>query len=255
VFVAVIVIMLACLAVLLITINEPKLAKLAAEESKKLGIDVDTKDDSNSGDRKMSSGEKCSLIFLLASVFLWFFGYNAITTAFSKYARIYWGLEGGLFAYALIVAQAAALIAFIPVGIFASKFGRKRIILIGITLLTISFASGALFKEFSPIVLALFAMAGIGWASINVNSYPMVVEMSKGSNVGKYTGFYYTFSMLSQVLTPIFSGFLMQHVGYHILFPYGAVFAALSFLTMLMVRHGDSKPDRIKGIEAFDSDD
>ena len=87
-------------------------------------------------------------------------------------------------------------------------------------------------------------MIGVSWAAINVNSYPMVVELSKGSNVGRYTGFYYTFSMAAQIVTPILSGWLLEHVGYHTLFPYAGVMVGTSLFTMLAVRHGDSLPDR-----------
>jgi MFS family permease len=71
----------------------------------------------------------------------------------------------------------------------------------------------------------------------------MVVEMSKGSDVGKYTGFYYTFSMAAQITTPLVSGFLIDKVsiGYRILFPYAVLFSLLSFVTMSLVKHGDRK--------------
>ena len=151
------------------------------------------------------------------------------------------------------MAQGAAIVAFLPMGAFASRYGRKKTILCGVALLTVSFGSAALFRTFSPVILALFALAGIAWAAINVNSYPMVVELSKGTDIGKYTGYYYTFSMLAQVMTPILSGFLLEHVGYHTLFPYGAVFVALSFVTMLCVKHGDSRPEQKKSrLEAFE---
>ena len=100
------------------------------------------------------------------------------------------------------------------------------------------------------------ALAGIGWATINVNSYPMVVEMASSGDVGKYTGLYYTFSMTAQVITPILSGVLLEHVSYRTLFPYAVVFAALAFCTMSQVRHGDSKPIQKKSmLENFDVDD
>jgi predicted MFS family arabinose efflux permease len=88
------------------------------------------------------------------------------------------------------------------------------------------------------------SFTGIGWSAINVNSYPMVVEMSRSSDVGKYTGYYYTFSMAAQIFTPILSGFLLENVSYRTLFPYSVVFSLLSLCTMLMVRHGDSKPPK-----------
>ena len=104
----------------------------------------------------------------------------------------------------------------------------------------------------------LFGLVGIGWAAINVNSFPMVVEMSSGADVGKYTGIYYAFSMAAQITTPLLSGLLIDKLGfgYNILFPYAVVFSTLAFITMLFVRHGDSKPVAKKTmLEHFDVED
>ena len=83
----------------------------------------------------------------------------------------------------------------------------------------------------------------------------MVVEMCKGSDIGKFTGLYYTFSMTAQIVTPIVAGWLLENVGYKTLFPYSAVFVALSYVTMCFVRHGDNKIEAKVGLEAFDIDD
>ena len=197
-----------------------------------------------------------SLVLILISVACWFMGYNAVTTAFSRYAQIYWGIQGGGFANCLLFATAAAILSYIPVGSIASRVGRKKTILGGVVLLASMFAIGAAVKEYHIWINGLFALVGVAWAAINVNSYPMVVEMSKGSDIGKFTGFYYTFSMAAQIVTPILSGFLLEHVGYFILFPYAAFFVVIAFFTMLFVRHGDSRPLPKKSrLEAFDVDD
>ena len=101
----------------------------------------------------------------------------------------------------------------------------------------------------------VFALVGLAWASINVNSLPMVVEMCKGSDIGKFTGYYYTASMAAQVATPMVSGFLMDKFGMRILFPYAAIFVGLALVTMLFVKHGDSKPEAKKGLEALEGVD
>ena len=197
-----------------------------------------------------------SLIFLLLSVAFWFMGYNAVTTAFSKYAQTYWKMEGGEFAYSLLIGTGAAIVSYIPVGIVATKLGRKKTILFGTALLTVLFGAACLFTTFNPVINIMFALVGIAWAAINVNSYPMVVEMGKGNDIGKFTGFYYTFSMAAQIFTPILSGALLEHVGYVTLFPYAALFTGLSFVTMLFVRHGDSKPAPASSkLEAYDTPD
>ena len=156
----------------------------------------------------------------------------------------------------LMIAQVAAILTYIPVGIIASRVGRKKTILAGVVMLAVSFGAAMFLKSFEGIIFFFFALAGVAWAFINVNSYPMVVEMSQGADVGKYTGYYYTFSMTAQILTPVLSGALMEHIGYHTLFPYAAICVAISFVTMLFVRHGDSRPQPAKSkLEAFDLDD
>lgn len=197
-----------------------------------------------------------SLNFILASIFLWFTAYNAVTTAFSRYASRVWGLQGGSFANALMVAMGAAIISFIPIGIISSHIGRKKTIMAGIILMSLSYLAGFMFIEYSPLINVVFAFTGIGWAAINVNSYPMVVEMSKSGDVGKYTGLYYTFSMSAQIMTPILSGFLLENVSYRTLFPYSVVFSIFSLITMLQVKHGDSRPPKKKSaLEHYDVDD
>ena len=193
-----------------------------------------------------------SLLFILASVFFWFFGYNAVTSAFSRYAEQ--ELQGN-FALVLMICTVAAIVSYMPVGMIAQRIGRKRTILIGIVMLGTAFFAGIFFHSVSPLLYIFFALAGMGWAFINVNSYPMVVELSKGSDVGKYTGYYYTVSMTAQIFTPILSNILMEHVGYRTLFPYAAFFVFASFVTMLFVRHGDARPVAKKGLEALDVDD
>ena len=139
----------------------------------------------------------------------------------------------------------------------ASKIGRKKTILAGVVMLTAAFAIAAFMRAGSSVLLmnVLFALAGIGWATINVNSFPMVVEMCSGADIGKYTGYYYTASMAAQIVTPIFSGYLMDQMGMVVLFPYAAAFVALAFVTMVFVRHGDTKIVAKKGLKALDIED
>ena len=156
----------------------------------------------------------------------------------------------------LLIATGAAIVSYLPVGIVATRIGRKKTILIGVALLASCFGGAAFFPQYHPLAILLFALVGVAWAAINVNSYPMVVEMSKCSDVGKFTGFYYTFSMAAQIATPILSGALLQYAGYWTLFPYAALCVALSFVTMLFVRHGDAKPlPPASKLEAFDTPD
>lgn len=246
-------IMLLGVAVLKLTVNEPKAVEKMKQDSQAMGIEWDNPTDleTTKGDGKLPKEYRKSLIFILLSVALWFMGYNAVTTAFSKYALVALDIPEGRSALILMVANIAAVISFIPVGIISSRVGRKKAILFGVILLTLVFGSAFFYRSFHPLMFLSFSLAGIAWATINVNSLPMVLEMSKGSNVGQYTGYYYTFSMAAQVITPIFSGFLLEYVSYYTLMPYAAGFIGMAFFTMLMVKHGDSKPPK-KILEAFE---
>ena len=245
-------IMLAALVVFMLTVRETEWAEEMQRDSITYGVEEGESDEC--GDRKLTKEETKSLIFLLLSIVLWFFGYNAVTSKYSVYASNILHKDYNL---TLIIAQAAAIIAYLPVGLIASKVGRKKTIQAGVIMLTVAFGVAAFMDAESPTMLmnAMFALAGIAWATINVNSFPMVVEMCSGGNVGKYTGFYYTASMAAQVATPMLSGFLMDKLGMRVLFPYAAAFVALAFATMLLVQHGDSKPVAKQGLEALEDMD
>lgn len=199
---------------------------------------------------------KRSMYFMLASIFLWFTAYNAVTTAFSRYTKVVWKMEGGSFANCLMVATVAAILSYIPIGNISAKIGRKKTIMGGVLLMAACYGGAIFAREYHPLVNVAFALIGVAWAAINVNSYPMIVAMSSGSDVGKFTGTYYTFSMAAQILTPVLSGFLLENVSYNTLFPYALFFSLMAFLTMTQVRHGDVKPQKKESIlENFDVDD
>ena len=249
-------IMLLALAVVMFCVNEPKL--VAEQEAYELANpDADQPEVTESG--ALPADVKKSLSFLLASIALWFIGYNGVTTWFSVYAQNTWGMTLGQANTCLTIATAGAIVSYIPIGSIASKVGRRKTICFGTLLLSASFFAAfgytLMSDSFSPVLYVLFVLVGLAWAAINVNSLPMVVEMCSGSEVGKFTGLYYTFSMSAQIMTPIVAGWLLENVSYRTLFPYAAIFVFASFITMNFVRHGDNKVEAKKGLEAFDVDD
>ena len=247
-------IMLLSLLVFRIFVDEPRFAREMQEESKRFGIEEEAPQKTTEKKHSLGKAERRSMLFLLASVALWYMGYNAVTSKYSVYANRVLNQDYNL---TLIIAQAAAIISYIPIGLISSKVGRKKTILIGVAILFTAFFCAYFIHAGTSIIVMylLFAMAGIGWATINVNSFPMVVEMCKDGDVGKYTGYYYTASMAAQAVTPWVSGFFMDHVAWTTLFPYAAVFVALAFGTMLFVMHGDNKPTAKTGLEALDVED
>ncbi len=257
-FLVVSAIMVIAIAVLLLTIREPK---LAAENQalEKEHPEWNLAEDDGSGHEVLPAPVKRSLGFLLASIALWFIGYNGVTTWFTTYVSRVMGEGLGGASTCLLVATAGAIVSYIPIGVIASKVGRKKTIMAGVILLAVCFLLGFVlttaFSSLNAVMFVVFALVGLAWAAINVNSLPMVVEMCRGSDVGKFTGYYYTASMLAQVITPVLAGTLMKHISYKVLFPYAAFFVAMSFVTMCFVKHGDSKAVAKKGLEAFEDMD
>lgn len=254
-FIVVALIMAVSIIVMKLTINEPKLVAenqaLEAEHP-----EWNLAEDDGSGNEVLPAKVKRSLGFLLASIALWFIGYNGITTWFTTYVDKVMGQGLGGASTCLLIATGGAIISYIPIGSLAHKIGRKRTIMIGIVMLASCFAAGyfltTAFSSINAIMFVVFALVGFAWAAINVNSLPMVVEMCKGSDIGKFTGYYYTASMAAQVVTPILAGFLMRSISYKVLFPYAALFVLLSFMTMTQVKHGDAAPEVKHGLEAYE---
>lgn len=275
-FASIAAVMVIAVGILVITIRENKLReeveKAEAANTEKVeekaiaeGVEAageieavaDTEQSGATGKIKgMPKEVKRSMYFMLASIFLWFTAYNAVTTAFSRYTKVVWKMEGGSFANCLMVATVAAIFSYIPIGSISAKIGRKKTIMGGVLLMAACYGAAIFAREYHPLVNVAFALIGVAWAAINVNSYPMIVAMSSGSDVGKFTGTYYTFSMAAQILTPVLSGFLLENVSYNTLFPYALFFSLMAFLTMTQVRHGDVKPQKKESIlENFDVDD
>ena len=253
--IAVVAIMLTGLIVFVVSVKENKWAREMEEESVRLGIEEAEQSESISA-TKLTPPQLKSLLLILASVALWYIGYNSITSKYSVYATNVLGFDFNL---TLIIAQAAAIVSYIPVGIISSKLGRRKTILAGVTMLASAFLIGVFITPETPefIMYPVFILAGIGWATINVNSFPMVVELARGGDVGKYTGYYYTASMSAQIVAPILSGILYDLLGMrYVFFTFGAVFVAFSFVTMFFVKHGDSKPLQKKSsLEYLDAED
>ena len=232
---ALVILMLASILLLFKTVPEKKLED-------EMGTPSQTEEEKAieaSKGKKMPKAVQHSLLAILLAVFFWYCAYNAVTTAFSRYVEQVWHLQNGAYADYLMVGTVAAVVSYLPVGHVSQKIGRKKTILFGIGCMILAYGLVCFVNQYTTMISILFALVGIGWASINVNSYPMVVEMSQVGDIGMFTGLYYTFSMAAQVFTPIASGFLLEHVGYQTLFPYAAFFMILAGITMLRVHHGD----------------
>lgn len=196
----------------------------------------------------LEKGRLKSFALILASIFMWFMGYNAVSSNLSIYTTKSLNLSAGVASIISGVSMGISAIAFIPVGYMAAKIGRRKSIMIGFAMAVVSFvlicfAVRPSDKAAIPAVLfALFYLiAGFGLIIANVNTFPMVTELSTAETVGQYTGYYYVATMSAQAITPAIGGAIMDAGGNQYLFLYSAVCIVIAIVLMLFVKHGDSK--------------
>ncbi len=239
--------MVTAVVVLVLTIRENALVKEMEETGGYESTEAELNEELSKG-KKMPKDILKSLIFMLLCIAFFFIGYNAVTTFFSLYMTNYLGTKGGDFASYLMVATVASVAAYIPSGAIATKLGRKKAIMLGLGVMALCFLTMSFVKTAGMFMIPFFVIIGFGYACVVVNTFPIIWEMSKGSDIGKYTGYYYTASMAAQIVTPTAAGFLIEKVfnSYAVLFPYALCAMIISFLMLLNVRHGDSKPEAQK---------
>jgi len=247
-------VMLVAMIVLFIKIKENQIVE-ETKEDMKLGEELSTSIEKTGENIPLSKKDKKNMLFILLAVFLWFAAFNSIETFISSYSENVlnnFNIAGTI----TIILVISSMITFIPAGYLAGYIGRKFTVILGLSLMIVGLLIAmAIHAVTAPFFLGI-AVIGIGWALINVNSYPMMVEMSHRNNVGRYTGFYYTSSMLAQSFTPIVAGAFISSVGnYNVLFPYALVLTLGAFIVFFFVKEKKNVPKEIKkGLDAFDID-
>lgn len=196
----------------------------------------------------LEKGRLKSFALILASIFMWFMGYNAVSSNLSIYTTKSLNLSAGVASIISGVSMGISAIAFIPVGYMAAKIGRRKSIVIGFAMAVVSFVLICFAvrpSDNAAIPAVLFALfyliAGFGLIIANVNTFPMVTELSTAETVGQYTGYYYVATMSAQAITPAIGGAIMDAGGNQYLFLYSAVCIVIAIVLMLFVKHGDSK--------------
>lgn len=225
--------MLVALIVLVLKIRENKIVAEMQEEME-LGEKLSETNEEILDDKPLGKKDKFNLWVLIFSVFLWYFAFNAVETFGSTYALEVlntknWGIATSILAI-------SSLITFMPSTILTKKVGRKNSIVIGLILMVLSLGIATFIKSFGVVLIILMIVAGIGWAIINVNSYPMFVELSSSKNVGKFTGYYYAASQIAQSITPIAIGFVFDWIGIEAFFPYSTIFMGIALIVFCLIK-------------------
>ena len=268
IFIAVACAMLILLACYMIFVKEPVLFNECQELCAEYGISNDEEDEVQAGVDEATlaletgSAKKAKMIsffLILASIFMWFMGYNAISSNLSIYITKTLGQSAGIGGVISGVSMGVSAVAFIPVGWLAVKIGRRKSIMLGFGLAVISylliFFFAATPSSYAVYLYAIFYLiAGFGLIIGNVNTFPMVVELSSNATIGKYTGLYYTATMSAQAITPFLAGLIMDKWGTKYLFLYSVICVIISIALMFFVKHGDSKAVPKSALEMLGED-
>ncbi len=243
--------MFIALVILIFKINENKILEETALDMQ-IGEELSETTEKIEENKPLSKADKRNLIILLVATFLWFASFNAVETFLSVYSKNVFG-DSSVAGTAVIILTFSSIIIFIPAGILSTKIGRKNTVIIGLLTIILAVVILIFQTKFNIIAIIAFALAGIGWASINVNSYPMLVEMTHQANIGRYTGLYYTSSMAAQSLTPIVAGAVMTFFsGPEPLFKYSTIVMVLALLVFIFFKTPKKQLQAKKGLEAFD---
>jgi len=235
------VMMLLALAVLALFVREPKQAyePITSAERAIASEGSPPKEEIKKSNVKLTKDEKKSLILILIGVFFWFTGYNAVETFFTLYATNTLGVDAGDAAMTLSIFSLTFLSFAVPAGFIAVKTGRRRAILIGLAGLVVLFLPMIFLANVWMTRVCLF-LGGFCWAMVNINSLPMVVQLSGEEKVGAFIGYYYFFSFSSQIISPVLFGLIRDLVGhYKVLFLYACIAFALAAVSLFFVRHGE----------------
>lgn len=246
--------MIVLLVALLLTVNEPKLTALAKQQVEASNI---PDDEEIAVSTKLPKDKRKSFVLIIVSIFFLTIANTVLTKWYSLYSTNTLGMTDGNAGLALMVAQGAALIAFIPIGLLSQKYGRRLIIMSGLGLLILVYSALFLVNASTNIILLalIFALAGLGQATIIVNTLVLIMEMSRGTTVGKYTGIYYTATMSAGIVATNVAGLFIGYMGklnnivnsdgvfadYTAIVPISVVCAVIAFVTMIFVKHGDAK--------------
>ena len=198
--------------------------------------------------KEIVAAKEKSLLFILLSIFLWFIGFNALETFFTSYAKYYLGISESTGALILGFVALGFLIFAVPAGFIGAKIGRRKTMSIGLLMISVAVILGLYLgitmRESSLLILLysmIFFIGGIGWGMVNVNSLPMVVDMTSEEKLGGYTGLYYFSSQAANIVAPPFAGVFIDISGYNSLLIFAFSFFILSMVTLQFVKRGDIK--------------
>ena len=259
-FIVCTIIFIGVLLFLVLTIKENKMLE-ETKDDVAYGEELSETEEVISADNKLSPLDKRNFIIILIAIFFWFMSFNSFETFGSTFGKEILN-DTGVISTMTTILTVVSILSFVAFSSLANKIGRKLTIVIGLALLIISLGAIAVVTQVVTFSIegvgkwafffyGMAALMGCGWALININSFPMIVEFSNSENIGKYTGYYYMASMLAQSITPILIGLIMDdpfnafdNIGLRALFIYASIMMITSLIIFMLVKEKISIKER-----------
>lgn len=249
------VVLIGVLVFLVITVKENKMLKETEADVAKGEALAETNEQIKENN-VLSKVDKFNFYMIIIAIFFWFMSFNSFETFGSTFSVNVLG-NSGIMSTMTIILTVTSIISFVAFSSLSNKIGRKLTIVIGLALLIVSLSAMGVvslvvdFSKYSdgkigswPIFFYLMAaILGTGWALVNINSFPMIVEFSNKENIGRFTGYYYSSSMLAQSITPVLIGIIMDdpfgkfgNSGLKLLFVYASIMMIVALVIFLFVK-------------------
>ncbi len=234
--------------------RENKFVEQMRQQNMELGL-VDEKTDSSDKTRtKLTKDETKSLFFILGIIFFLYMGYNAYNTHYTNYLVNYLNMPAS-WTTPYLMRVLLVTVFMIPAAMLATKIGRKKSAIIGTVFCAIGYiGSYTVTPESVNMLYVWFLMISIGFPLVSINLGPMVLELGKDNDAGRYMGYYYIAATVSQIVTPVFASLFINGMGYKIIGIYAGFFCLVAFACGFFVRHGDAKPILGKAVNEAVSD-
>ena len=244
-----IVVIAAATALFLLTVRESRLVAKVREQNLRYGLIDNKTDTSDPTPTKLSPEEKKSFWLILISVFLVYMSYNGFHTHYTNFLVTYLQ-QPASWTGPYLLEVSVGMLMMIPAAFITSRLGRRKSCMIGTILCAIGYFGTSLVtpKNVNTIYLWFF-IAAVGFPLFGINFGPMILEIGKDSDAGRFMGYYYIATISAQIVTPTLASVFINRWGYGVIGLYGAAFTLIACFALLPVRHGDVRPSFLHAVD------
>ncbi len=234
--------------------RENRFVNQVVQQNVELGLIDEKTDSTDKTPTKLTPGEKKSLFFILAVVFMVYIGYNGYGTHYTNYLVSYLG-KSASWTTPYLLRVLLTMIFMVPAAMVASKIGRKKSAIIGCAIYFVGLLGCfTVTPEKASMLYIWFFIMSVGFPMVSINLGPMAIDIGKDSDSGRYMGYYYIATTIAQIISPTFASLFIKVSGYKVISIYAAIAVLVGFVFCFFIKHGDAKPVMKNAVEAAIAD-